>query len=391
MIKLFWPLIRISIVGIVTWFVVSRCVGINVPVIKKGAPTQETLNERVKLPSGFSISVYADHLPNARMLRLTRNGDLLVSLSRKNKIVLLEKDADGDGHPDGRRDLVAGLNLPHGLDIHGGWLYIAETDAIGRIRFDEVSGRTSGEYRRIVTGLPSGGNHWSRSLRFGPDGWMYVTLGSSCNVCEEKRPERAAMLRFDEEGGRAEIFATGLRNTVGYDWHPVTGELYGTDNGRDFLGDDFPPCELNRIEQGQFYGWPYANGNRISDPDFGEGNREKILASVPPAHGFGAHTAPLGLTFIRGLNWPEEIQGAALVALHGSWNRSEKSGYKVVSLHIDDKGAVAEKPFITGFERDDDVIGRPVDIVEDPEGSLFISDDFTGSIYRVTFKDIEEK
>ncbi len=385
--KFLWPFIRISIVGLVTWFVVSRCVGINAPIIKKDAPTQETLDERVSLPHGFSISVYANQLPGARMLRLTRNGDLLVSLPRESKIVLLEKDADGDGAPDGRRDLIAGLKLPHGLDIHDDWLYIAETDAIGRIRFDQVSGQTSGEYRRIVTGLPAGGNHWSRSLRFGPDGFMYVAVGSSCNVCEEKRPERAAMLRYDAEGGRAEIFATGLRNTVGYDWHPVTGELYGTDNGRDFLGDDFPPCELNRIGQDQFYGWPYANGNRVPDPDFGEGNEEKILNSQPPAHGFGAHTAPLGMTFLRGKRWPDYLQGAALVALHGSWNRSEKSGYKVVSLHFDEKGGVTEKLFITGFERDDDVIGRPVDIVEDPEGHFYLSDDFTGSVYRVTYKD----
>ena len=153
------------------------------------------------------------------------------------------------------------------------------------------------------------------------------------------------------------------------------------------MGDDFPPCELNRIEQGQFYGWPYANGNRFPDPDFGEENEKKILNSQPPAHGFGAHTAPLGMTFLRGQRWPDFLQGAALVALHGSWNRSEKSGYKVVSLHFDENGAVTEKPFISGFERDDDVIGRPVDIAEDPKARFYLSDDFTGSVYRVTYKD----
>ena len=163
------------------------------------------------------------------------------------------------------------------------------------------------------------------------------------------------------------------------------------DNGRDFLGDDFPPCELNRIEQGKFYGWPYANGSRVPDPDFGEGHNEKILNSLSPVHEFGAHTAPLGITFIHGQNFPADFQGAALVALHGSWNRSEKSGYKVVSLHFGDQGVVSERPFISGFELEDDVIGRPVDITEDQEGNIFISDDFTGSIYRVIYHGDERR
>ena len=389
--KIFWSFIRISLVGIIAWFVVSRWFGINAPMFRKGTPTEETLLQRIQLLSGFSISVYADQLPGARMLRMTEIGDLLVSLPRQQKIVLLEKDADGDGLPDARRDLVTGLNLPHGIDIYNDWLYVAETDAIGRIRFNSTTGETYSDYQRIVTGLPSGGNHWTRSLSFGPDGLMYVAVGSSCNVCDEKNSQRAAMLRYPDEGGQGEIFATGLRNTVGFDWHPVSKQLYGVDNGRDFLGDDFPPCELNRIEQGKFYGWPYSNGNQIPDPDFGEGNQEKILNSVPPVHGFGAHTAPLGFTFIRGKDWPEALQGAALVALHGSWNRSEKSGYKVVSLHFDESNAISERLFISGFELNDDVIGRPVDIVEDPEGSIFISDDFTGSIYRVTYNEAKGK
>ncbi|MGR9101207.1 MAG: PQQ-dependent sugar dehydrogenase, partial [Gammaproteobacteria bacterium] len=276
------------------------------------------------------------------------------------------------------------LDMPHGFDFYRGWLYIAETGAIGRIRYDAKTRNTFGRYQRIVTDLPPGGAHWSRTLRFGEDGMMYVSVGSSCNVCLEKNPKRAALLRYQPDGSGGEIFASGLRNTVGFDWRPDTGELYGTDNGRDFLGDDFPPCELNRIEEGKFYGWPYANGNKIPDPDFGRGNEENIHASRAPAHSFGAHTAPLGITFLRNPNSPKAYRNAALVALHGSWNRSEKSGYKVVSLHFDDTVKIVERDFISGFEQDGDVIGRPVDIAEGGDGELYVSDDFSGSIYRVT-------
>lgn len=352
---------------------------------RRTAPEAEMLRSRVQLPDGFAISLYAPELPDARMLRFTDDGDLLVSLPASGRIVLLQRDTDGDGHPDARHDLLTGLNRPHGMDLHGGWLYVAETDAVGRIRFDAPSRRVQGTYQRIAA-LPGGGGHWSRSLRFGPDGRMYVTVGSSCNVCRESDPRRAAMLGFDPEGANSEIYASGLRNTVGFDWRPATGELYGVDNGRDWLGDDFPPCELNHIEQGNFYGWPYANGNRMPDPDFGAGRAAAIRDSIPPVHGFGAHTAPLGMTFLRGAHWPPEYRDSALVALHGSWNRTRKQGYEVVSLHFQPDGAIVERPFLTGFEKDEDVIGRPVDVAEGPDGALYVSDDFSGSIYRIRYR-----
>lgn len=381
--KFFWALVRIFILGGILGFLASRWFGINMPLLKKNPPSEELLSARIHLPPGFSIAVYAKDLPNARMLRFTEAGDLLVSLPSEGRVVLLEKDADNDGAPDGRSDLVTGLNRPHGLDFYQGWLYIAETDAIGRISFDAKTRKIQGEYERIVNDIPGGANHWSRTVRFGPDGLMYVSVGSSCNACEEKNPKRAAILRYKPDGGQEELFATGLRNTVGFDWHPVTHELFGVDNGRDFLGDEFPPDELNRIEQGKFYGWPYANGNKAPDPDFGAGHEEKIRGSQPPVHKYAAHTAPLGITFLRNKNWPPEFKNAALVALHGSWNRTEKIGYKVVSLHFGPKGTIAERNFVTGFERQGDVIGRPVDIAEGPDGGIYISDDFTGSVYRV--------
>jgi glucose/arabinose dehydrogenase len=297
--------------------------------------------------------------------------------------MLIERDENGDGRADGVRTLLDGLERPHGLDLHEGWLYVGETSGVGRIAFDPVARRTSGEYRRIVDGLPSGGNHWTRTVRFGPDGWMYVSVGSSCNVCEESDPRRAALLRYRPDGSGQEIVARGLRNAVGFDWQPQSGLLYATDNGRDLLGDDFPPCELDEIRPGGFYGWPYANGDRIPDPDFGAGHEQQVRASLPPVHGFRAHNAPLGITFLLGSGMPPELRGAALVALHGSWNRTRKDGYKVVSLHWEADGRIAERDFLTGFLRDEDVIGRPVDVAEGRDGAIYVSDDFAGAVYRV--------
>jgi cytochrome c553 len=220
-------------------------------------------------------------------------------------------------------------------------------------------------------------------VRFGPDGLLYVTVGSSCNVCEEEDTRRAAMLRFQPDGSQPEIVAKGLRNSVGFDWQPGTGALYATDNGRDLLGDDFPPCELNRIEQGGFYGWPYANGDKVTDPDLGAGHEAEIAGSRPPAHGFRAHNAPLGIAFVQSDALAPELRGAAVVALHGSWNRTSKDGYKLVSLHWAADGSIQERDFVTGFEQDGSVIGRPVDVVQGPDGALYVSDDFAGAVYRV--------
>lgn len=382
-------LVYAAIAAIPLMLLVCSRMGINVPgsVLSLGPPRsdQQLLSTRIRLPEGFSISVYTADLPDARVLRFTDHGDLLVSQPDSGRIVLLHRDADADGHPDGRRDLLTGLNRPHGMDLRDGWLYVAETDAVGRVRFDTAARRLQGDYQRIAS-LPGGGGHWSRTVRFGPDGGMYVTVGSSCNVCRESDPRRAAMLRFKAEGGEAEIYATGLRNTVGFDWRPETHELYGVDNGRDWLGDDFPPCELNRIARGGFYGWPFANANKVPDPDFGEGHVDEIRASIAPAHGFAAHTAPLSIAFLRQSHWPSDYRNAALVALHGSWNRSRKQGYEVVSLHFQPDGTIAERPFATGFEKDEDVIGRPVDVAEGPDGAVYISDDYTGSIYRVVYR-----
>ncbi len=378
----------LGLAAVLFWLFLPERFIANAPFNPAGinTPDDQLLTDRIVLPPGFRINVFAEELAGARMLEVTDSGDVLVSLSASGRVVLLQRDEDGDGETDGQIDLISNLTRPHGLDIYAGWLFVAEADALGRIRFDSNNRTTSGEYEQVVTGLPRGGNHWSRSVKVGPDGRIYVSVGSSCNVCIENDPRRAAILRFNLDGSEAEIYASGLRNTVGFDWRPGTGSLYGVDNGRDLLGDDFPPCELNLIERGGFYGWPYANGNKVADPDLGAGRSAEIRESIAPVHGFAAHTAPLGMAFLQNSRLPEDYRHALLVALHGSWNRTERQGYEVVSLHFQEDGGIRERKFASGFEIDEDVIGRPVDVAEGVNGEIYISDDYTDMVYRVVYR-----
>jgi glucose/arabinose dehydrogenase len=256
------------------------------------------------------------------------------------------------------------------------------------VPFDSASGTLSGDYQPLIEGLTDNGNHWSKTIRIGADKRLYLAQGSTCNICTEEDDRRASMTRFQLDGSEPETVATGLRNSVGFDWAPWSGELYATDNGRDLLGDDFPPCELNRIEQGHFYGWPYFNGDNIPDPDMGADPLSTQRKPTAPAHGFRAHNAPLGITFIEANGLPGQYQRSALVALHGSWNRSQPDGYKVVSLHWRDDGldnGIEERDFLTGFNQDGDISGRPVDVAQGPDGAIYISDDYAGAIYRVSY------
>ena len=363
---------------------------VNVPIMGElfgsEPPPKSELEARMKLPPGFALNLYADGVRNARFMRFTPAGDLLVSSPRDGAVYLLERDGDGDGRADGKRELLTGLDRPHGLEIVGEWLYVAEMGAILRVRFDAATRELRGGREKVIDGLPPGGNHWTKTIGLGPDGWLYVSIGSTCNVCLEEDERRATMARLRTDGSDFEIYASGLRNSAGFDWRPADGGLYATDNGRDLLGDDFPPCELNRVERGRFYGWPFVNGTGVADPDFGGQGGAREAAAVSPAHGFGAHTAPLGIRFYRGTAFPERYRGQAFAALHGSWNRTRKSGYKVVLLEWPaDGGPIVETDFLTGFEADENVIGRPVDVQDGPDGALYVSDDFAGAIYRVVY------
>ena len=346
-------------------------------------PSAATVAARLQAPPGWQVQVYSTDVPLARVMLFTPDGDLIVSRTRGDLVSILERDRNGDGSADGQRVLLDGLDGPHGLALLDGWLYVAERTAVGRVRFDSATGQLAGPYQHILTGLTSDGLHQTRTLGVGPDGWLYLAQGSSCNVCLEEDPRRATMMRLRPDGSGAEIYATGLRNSVGFDWAPWDQALYATENGRDLLGDDFPPDELNRIEQGRFYGWPFVNGFGVRDPDFGD-TFKGTLAATDPVHGFRAHNAPLGIHFLRASRVPPGFERTALVALHGSWNRRTPDGYKVVALQWGDDGSISETDFLAGFLDDDGLIGRPAFVTEGPDGSIYVSDDYAGVIYRVS-------
>ena len=342
------------------------------------------VEQRFSVPEGFSLELYASDLPKARFMRFTPDGDLLLSRPHRGDVLLLRRDRNGDGHPDAVETLLRDLKRPLGLDIAGDYLYVAESNRIGRVAFDSSSGTLAGPYEPLVEGFTDDGNHWSKTLRVGPDGLLYLAQGSTCNVCVEEDERRNTMMRFNLDGSGGEILATGLRNSVGFDWAPWSGELYATDNGRDLLGDDFPHCELNLIEEGRFYGWPYFNDQNIPDPDMGADPLAGEREPTAPAHGFRPHNAPLGMTFLNSSDWPAGYERVALAALHGSWNRSTPDGYKVVSLHWTD-GGIEERDFLAGFNQDGNIAGRPVDVAQGPDGAIYISDDYAGAIYRVSY------
>lgn len=346
------------------------------------APTATRVAMQLRLPPGLAVHAYSTDVPLARVIIFTPTGDLIVSRTRGGIVSLLERDRNSDGRPDAHRILFEDLDGPHGLALRDGWLYIAERTAIGRVRFDPDAGQVIGAYTHVLTGLTTDGFHQTKTIAFGPDGWLYLSQGSTCNACVEKDERRATIMRMRPDGSAAEVIATGLRNSVGFDWAPWDDALYATENGRDLLGDDFPPDELNRIERGGFYGWPYFNGNGESDPDMGSAPAAKIPAR-PPVHAFRPHNAPLGIHFLRSADLPPGFERTALVALHGSWNRRTPDGYKVVALQWQEDGEIVERDFLSGFLGSDGIIGRPAWVTEGPDGAVYVSDDYAGVIYRV--------
>lgn len=347
-------------------------------------PTVEQMAARLQVPPGFTLRAYSTDVPLARVMVATPAGDVIVSRTRLGVVSILERDRNGDGRADGVRALFEGLDGPHGLALHEGWLYIAERATVGRVRFDVDRGAVAGPYEHILTGLTSDGFHQTKSIGVGPDGWLYLSQGSTCNACLEKDGRRASMMRMQLDGSQAEIVATGLRNSVGFDWAPWDGASYATENGRDLLGDDFPPDELNRIEMGGFYGWPYFNGAGVPDPDVAPAPGVQLPSPRPPVHEFRPHNAPLGVHFLRNAKTPAGYERTALVALHGSWNRRTPDGYKVVALQWTPDGRIVERDFLTGFLGTEGIIGRPAFVTEGPDGAIFVSDDYAGVIYRVT-------
>lgn len=326
---------------------------------------------RLRVPAGFRIAVFAI-LPGVRFGTVAPDGRLVVSQMREGRVVAL--DAEGRAAV-----LASGLRLPHGVAYRNGVLYVAETGRIDRVP-------QPGEVVPIVTDLPTGSGHVTRTIGFGPDGGLYVSVGSSCNVCEERDPRRAAILRFNPDGTHPEIFASGLRNAVGFAWHPGPGAMWAVVNGRDWLGDDLPPEILVKVVRGGFYGWPYCYGNGILDPELGR--PERCREMIRPALEMQAHSAPLGMAFSRGTSFPSRYQDGAFAAFHGSWNRSVPTGYKLVYIPFAN-GAPAgpAEDFVAGWLQPDGTAwGRPVDPIIGSDGRLYLTDDASGAIYRIWYQ-----
>jgi glucose/arabinose dehydrogenase len=339
----------------------------------------------LQLPRGFAIEFFARDLGHARFLALDPRGALLVSVPRAGRVLALPDD-DRDGRADAAVPVVEGLDLPHGLAFQDGQLYVAETGRVLRFDYDPAARRVRGEPVVVVPDLPPRGGHWTRTIAVGPDRRLYVSVGSSCNNCEERDRRRAAIYRYGPDGSGAAPFATGLRNAVGMAFRPGTGELWATVNGRDWLGEDRPAEYVTRIEEGGFYGWPHCHwtaAGLIADPDLGGGDR--CRAVLRPGLLYQAHTAPLGLAFYTGAQFPPDYRGDLFVALHGSWNRSVPVGYKVIRVRLGGGTPVAED-FATGWLAGSRYWGRPVDLAVAPDGALFLSDDGLGAVYRITYR-----
>ena len=344
--------------------------------------------DRIKLPQGFKIEVWAADVANARSMAISDNGIVFVG-NRQEKNVYALVDENGDGKADTKYILAEGLKMPNGVAYKDGDLYVAEVSRI--LRFKDIKNTLDKpSYEVVYDQYPTKTHHGWKFIAFGPDGMLYVPVGAPCNICESDEEIFASITRLDvnKPGAKPEIVAHGVRNTVGFDWHPKTGELWFTDNGRDMLGDNTPDCELNRVTlDGQHFGYPYWHAGNVKDPDFGSKGKE-ASAYVPPAAKLGAHVAPLGMRFYEGEMFPDSFQNQAIIAKHGSWNRSKKSGYEVVMAKIDDSGKVTDQEVLaTGWldEASQEVWGRPVDVQELPDGSLLISDDMANCIYRVSY------
>jgi glucose/arabinose dehydrogenase len=339
--------------------------------------------QRLTLPAGFHAAVYSDQVPGAREMALGTDGTVFVGSMGAGKVYALT-DADGDGRAEKVRVIASGLEMPVGVAFHDGDLYISAVSRILVLRDIEQHLDAPPEPVVVTAKLPTETHHGWKFIAFGPDGKLYVPIGAPCNICDPG-PDHGKLLRMDADGSHWQDVATGIRNTVGFDWQPGTGTLWFTDNGRDMLGDDVPDDELNRVDRlGENFGYPYCHQGDILDPQFGKG--KSCADYAPPALKLGAHVAALGMRFYTGTMFPATYRNAVFIAEHGSWNRSTKSGYRVTVARVEGRKVTGYRPFITGFERDGETWGRPVDVLVLGDGSLLVSDDDAGAVYRLTYK-----
>lgn len=349
--------------------------------IKQYLPQSSQLDFPLKIRRGFTIDIFSKldgNLPRA--LSIDPGGNLLVSVTNKGKVLALP-DSDKDGKADKIVEVISGLNKPHGIAFDRDMIYIAETDQVVRYSYNS-SDFTLG-VPEILFELPAGGRHFTRTIKV-HNGKLYTSVGSSCDVCNESDWRRASILVSELDGTDLKTFAKGLRNSVFFNFDS-SGNLWATEMGRDNLGDNLPPDELNIIEEGQDYGWPYCYGKGIRDSKFKPGEEANYCADTQaPAFEFPAHVAPLGLAFIDSENFPPSESGSLLVSYHGSWNSSIPVGYKIASLSVYANTISAVDDYISGWLQNGDSLGRPVDLVFDDAGELYVSDDKAGVVYIIS-------
>lgn len=351
----------------------------------------QELLKRVNLPDGFEISYYATNVLDARSLARTEDGKTVFVSNRRRRNVYALTDTNGDMVADKVDTILSGWNSPNGVAFKDGDLYVAEINRIHR--FPNIMDNLADPKSEVIYDqYPTDGHHGWKFIAFGPDGKLYVPVGAPCNVCdkEEENPVYASITRMDPDGSNMEIYAKGVRNTVGFTWNPQTGNMWFTDNGRDMLGDDIPACELNFAPQaGMHFGFPYWHQGDLADKEFGKKYpREKF---TEPAYKFEAHSAPLGLRFYQGNMFPEKYKNNIIVAQHGSWNRSPEAGhigYQLRFVQIENDKVVKSEIFADGWldKEKNQGWGKPVDILEMPDGSILVSDDVNNCIYRISYK-----
>lgn len=353
--------------------------------IYKPAELPEPDVSQLHVPEGFRLQKFARNLGNARILAISPEGTVYVSRREQGDILMLKVGPDGLAA--GKPVVVASRSGMHGITFHGSQVYLATVHEI--FRADVLPDGRFGPLEMLVHDLPDAGQHHTRTVQFGPDGMMYVSVGSTCNEGKEPNPENAALLRLSPDGKRRKIFAAGLRDTIGWGWQPFTGELWGLDHGIDWLGDDLQPEELNHIQEGRNYGWPFLFAdNKINphlDPPAGIEKSELLKTSTPMTMGYTAHAAPMQLSFYNASQFPAEYRGDAFVSMRGSWNRRPPSGYEVLRLRFKDGQPSGFEPFVTGFLTPEGQYGRPCGNAVAADGSLLFTDDRNGVIYRVSY------
>ena len=330
------------------------------------------------------LSIGPKELPNARSMTLSPKGTLFVGTLKEGKVYAVPAQNGGNGiHK--AVTIAHGLNMPNGVAFRNGALYVAEVNRM--LRYDDIESHLSNPPKPVTINdsFPQERTHGWKFIAFGPDGMLYVPVGAPCNICEPDPNRYAVITRMKSDGSGAEVFARGIRNTVGFDWHPATKELWFTDNGRDRMGDDVPPDELNRAPKpGLHFGYPYCHGGDIPDPEYGK--KHSCSEFTPPIEKLGPHVAALGMSFYTGSMFPAEYRRQVFIAEHGSWNRSTPIGYRIAVVELNNNRAVAYKVFAEGWLQGSRAWGRPVDVVVMPDGALLVSDDEADAIYRISYK-----